>query len=141
MIRILFLHLAVGLGVRLRRVSENNELPLRQPRINLLHAVHLVLLRADRQRRQKSRHGLPAGIPQDKCSWGVVRVPEALEERIQVVRRCREVEPWRVVGEKRLDARVELGHSWDWGWGVDECLFEDADGVTGCCDFDCVVNV
>lgn len=135
------LHLAVRLGIRLRRVSENDELPLRQPRIDLLHAVYLVLLRADRQRRQKPGHGLPARIPQNKGSWGVVRVPEALEERIQVVRRCREVEPRRVVGEKRLDARVELGHSWDWGWGVDECFFEDADGVTSCCDFDCVVNI
>ena len=43
---------------------------------------------------------------------------EGVQEGVEIVGRGGEVEPgW---GEVGVDARVEFGHSPDWGWGVHE---------------------
>ena len=65
---------------------------------------------------------------------------EGLQERVEVVWACGEVEPNRLV-EVRLKGLVKLRHVGHGFRRVDECMFQKGDTVADFGDFNSVVNI
>jgi hypothetical protein len=116
--------LAVSLGIGLRRVADEDDLFLRQPRMNLGDAIRLVLLGPLAEGGDEAAQILPGGVTEDQRAGGEVLFSEVSQEGVEVVGGSGEVEEGGVLEfGVFLEGCVEFGHSGD-GQG-----FFDAEGV------------
>ena len=87
------LHFTIGFWICLCGISDENQLSVWQPRMNLLHTVDFVILCAEGQIRQQTSEVHPRSISQNQSSVWEILFPELAEERVEVVWGGREVEP------------------------------------------------